>query len=100
VDDHLSLIHFVPFIPHHLCSSSAESWFIRTLRDIAVPANHFFASFDSNGPSRVLRIPGDLDLFCPHDILQIFCALYRLDCDEVVKAPFLGLRNCIAILFF
>jgi hypothetical protein len=23
VDDHLGLIHFVPFIPHHLCGSNA-----------------------------------------------------------------------------
>src|SRR5882724_6503162 len=68
-DDHLGLIYFVPFIPHHLCGSSAQGWFIRTLRDSTVPANHFFASFDSNGPLRVVRIPGDFHSFYPHDII-------------------------------
>jgi hypothetical protein len=74
-DDHLGLIYFITFIPHHLCGGSAQGWFIRTLRDIAVPANHFLASFDSNGPLRVIRIPGDFHSIYPHDILQSCCAL-------------------------
>src|SRR5215472_3836432 len=74
-DDNFGLIHVVPFIPHHLGHSKAQSWFICTLRDIAVPANHFLASFDSNGPIRVLRIPGDFHSFCPHDILPCLLSI-------------------------
>jgi len=77
-DHHLGLVYFVSFIPYHLCGGSAKGWFIRTLRDIAVPANHFFASFDSNGPLRVLRIPGDFHSFYPHDILQILLCIIAL----------------------
>jgi hypothetical protein len=90
-DDHLGLIYFVPFIPHHLCGSSAQGWFIRTLRNRTVPANHFFASFDSNGPLRVLRVPGDFHSFYPHDIIlqSPLCIIAPSTTTNLFKALFL-----------
>jgi hypothetical protein len=52
-----------------------------------VPANHFFASFDSNGPLRALRIPGNFHSFYPHGI--ILQGLLCIDHNELFKAPFL-----------
>jgi len=57
-----------------------------TLRDIAVPANHFLASYDPNGPLRVLYIPGNLHSFCSHDILQPCWHYSAADHYELVKA--------------
>jgi hypothetical protein len=66
-----------------------------------VPANHFLASFDSNGPFRALRIPGDFHSFYPHDIIlqSLQCIIAPAITNELFKALFLMPSNCIAILF-
>src|SRR5215470_19042647 len=98
-DRHLGLIYFVSFIPHHLCGGSAKGCFIRTLRDIAVPANHFFASFDSNGPLRAFRIPGDFHLFYSHDNLQSLLCIIAPTITTNCSSTFLDACKCIVILF-
>src|SRR5262249_27930216 len=75
MDYHLGFIHFVPFIPHHLFDGNAQGWFSRTFRYIAVPVNHFFASFDSKRPLGLFPIPRDFHSIYPHDCPPILCAL-------------------------
>ena len=50
-------VWFIAFVLYHFLGSRAKSPFICIPREIAMTANHFFASFNSNDPFRLGRIP-------------------------------------------
>lgn len=70
VNDYLREVHFITFVLYGCLDSRAQCLFVRILGHIAMPVNHLFASFDSNEPLRLVRVPRDFHTLRTHGLLR------------------------------
>src|SRR5271170_2539682 len=80
-------VQFVAFVLHGFLDYRAKSLIVCILRRVAMTPNHLFASFDSNQPLRLRRIPQDFHSVGPHDVLhlqptRLFFAGYHVGARE------------------